>query len=287
MKDLENRVAVVTGGASGIGLGMARAFAAEGMRVVVADIESDARDAAVGQLTDAGAEAIGIPCDVGDEDAVRALRDETLARFGAVHVLCNNAGVAGGAPGPLWAAPQDDWDWVMGVNVQGVIHGIRHFVPVLLEQGEGGHVVNTASMAGLIQGGGIYGVSKQACVALSEGLWRDLQAVDPRVGVSVLCPGWVRTRIMESERNRPEAPRSPEDLPDEVRVMRDLVAGLIERGLDPLEVGRQVVAAIREGRFYILTHPGWNNMIRHRFECILEGRPPTPVAPEDGEVPGT
>ena len=285
MEDLNGRVAVVTGGASGIGLGMARAFGAEGMRVVIGDIETGPREEAVAGLTAAGTEAIGIACDVGDQGQVEALRDAALDAFGAVHVLCNNAGVAGGNAGPIWEAPQDDWDWVMGVNLQGVVHGVRAFVPAMLAQADGGHIVNTASLAGLMHGAGIYGMSKQACVGLSEALWRDLRATGKPVSASVLCPAWVRTRIMESERNRPESPRAEVEIPAEAQAMRDLVAGLIERGLDPEDVGRQVVDAVRHDRFYILTHPKWNGVLEARFRTILEGLDPVPVAPEGEDFP--
>ncbi len=284
MKEFQGRVAVVTGGASGIGLGMCRAFAAEGMKVVVADIETEARDAAVASLRESGAEAIGVRCDVSDDASVEALRDEALQAFGAAHVLCNNAGVGGATVAPIWAQPPDEWDWVLGVNLQGVISGIRHFVPLFLEQEAGGHVVNTASIAGLMEGAGIYGVSKQAVVGLSEGLYRDLGMTGKPVGVSVLCPGWVATRIMESERNRPEAPR-PQEIPEEVQQMRNLMKGMVASGLDPQEVGRLVVDAIRNDRFYILTHPTWNNMIENRFRNIVDGKNPSPIPPA-GMDPG-
>jgi NAD(P)-dependent dehydrogenase (short-subunit alcohol dehydrogenase family) len=262
---------------------MARAFAAEGMKIVIADIEEGPREAAVAGLTDGGAEAIGVACDVSDRASVEAMRDAALSAFGAAHVVCNNAGVAGGTPGPIWASPQEDWDWVMGVNLQGVVNGVQSFVPLFLEQGDGGHVVNTASLAGLMEGAGIYGVSKQAVVALSESLWRDLKATDPSVGASVLCPAWVRTRIMESDRNRPESPRPADDIPAEAQMMRSMVEGFIQRGLEPDEVGRQVVQAIRDESFYILTHPSWNNIIQNRMENILMGRDPVSVPPNDGE----
>lgn len=279
MKELRDRVAVVTGGASGIGLGIAKALAAEGAKLVIADIQADAIQPACDVLRQEGAEAVGVCCDVSDPASVDALRDEALTTFGAVHVLCNNAGVAGGNPAPIWEQPPDEWDWVMGVNVQGVIHGIQRFVPVMIEQGAGGHVVNTASIAGLIEGGGIYGVSKHAVVALSEAMHRDLAQRGLPIGVSVLCPGWVNTRIMESERNRPEAPRETSESDDPLnQLMRDHVAEQIRKGLDPLEVGRIVVAAIHEERFYVLTH-AWEDMIRNRMEHILEGKNPEAIMP--------
>ena len=286
VKDLKGRVAVVTGGASGIGQGMIRAFASEGMKIVIADIEVEARDKAASDLANDGAEVIAVECDVSSAASVEAVRDEALSAFGAVHVVCNNAGVAGGQPGPIWAAPQSDWDWVLGVNLLGVIHGVQTFVPLLIEQGQGGHIVNTASLAGLMEGAGIYGVSKQAVVGLTESLWRDLKATDSGVSASVLCPAWVRTRIMESERNRPEAPRPNEEIPAEAQALRDIVRGLIEKdGLDPEDVGRQVARSIKDDKFYILTHPGWNNIIRNRMENILAGRDPVTVPPEGGDLP--
>jgi NAD(P)-dependent dehydrogenase (short-subunit alcohol dehydrogenase family) len=286
VKDLKGRVAVVTGGASGIGQGMIRAFASEGMKIVIADIEVEARDKAASDLANDGAEVIAVECDVSSAASVEAVRDEALSAFGAVHVVCNNAGVAGGQPGPIWAAPQSDWDWVLGVNLLGVVHGVQTFVPLLIEQGQGGHIVNTASLAGLMEGAGIYGVSKQAVVGLTESLWRDLKATESGVSASVLCPAWVRTRIMESERNRPEAPRPNEEIPAEAQALRDIVRGLIEKdGLDPEDVGRQVARSIKDDKFYILTHPGWNNIIRNRMENILAGRDPVTVPPEGGDLP--
>ncbi len=280
MERLRNRVAVVTGGASGIGLGMARAFAEEGMKLVIADIEQAVLDDVVAGLRADGATAIGVPCDVSKPEAVDALAGRTLDEYGAAHVVCNNAGVAGGSPGGIWEAPLDEWDWVMGVNLMGVVHGIRAFVPILLEQDEG-HVVNTASMAGLMPGGGIYGVTKHACRAISEALWSNLQMRGPHVGVSVLCPGWVATNIASSERNRPETPRPAVEIPPEAEAMRKVVEGLISGGMDPLEVGRIVAAAIQEKRFYVLPHP-WESMIETFMRNIIEGRDPVGEPP-----PGT
>lgn len=284
MKELRDKVAVVTGGASGIGLGMARAFAEQGMKLVIADVESGALEKAAATLRDEGAQVVGVECDVSKQASLEALRDRTLTEYGAVHVLCNNAGVGGSEAGAVWESSQQEWDWVMGVNLHGVIYGTRVFVPVMIEQGGPGHVVNTASMAGLIQGGGIYGVTKHAVVAFSESLWSQLKTRGLPIGASVLCPGWVRTRIMESERNRPEAPR-----PDagaraaEFEMIRKVMTGLVEGGMDPLEVGRLVARSVQDERFYILTHPSWGNMIRHRAETIVAGGDPVPVAPEGDE----
>ncbi|NNL66312.1 MAG: SDR family NAD(P)-dependent oxidoreductase [Myxococcales bacterium] len=279
MEELQGRVAVVTGGASGIGRGMAEAFLAEGMHVVLGDIEAAPLAETTQALSRDGARVIGVECDVSKPESVEALRDAALSEFGKVHVVCNNAGVGGGG-GAMWEASLDDWDWGLGVNLMGVIYGIRSFVPVMIEQGEGGHVVNTSSMAGLMPGMGIYGVTKHAVVALSESLWTELNTRGQDVGVSVLCPGWVRTRIVESERNRPEAPR-PDPGPEapQIEMMRKMIASFVEGGLDPLEVGRRVAQSIREKRFYVLTHPHWRNMIQNRLENILEGRDPVGIPP--------
>jgi NAD(P)-dependent dehydrogenase (short-subunit alcohol dehydrogenase family) len=285
MKQLSGRVAVVTGGASGIGRGMAEAFAARGMKLAIADIEDSALAPAVAALRAGGAEVIGVRCDVTSPQSVADLAERALAQYGAVHVLCNNAGVAGAANmGALWELPLADWEWVLGVNTWGVIHGMRAFMPILAQQPEA-HVVNTASLAGTMVSGGIYGVSKHACVAISEALYRECQLRAPHVGVSVLCPGWVNTRILESERNRPEAPRSaPAAAPSsEFGAQREIVAGLLKAGLPPRRVGEIVVEAIQANRFYVFTHPHWNYMMKARFDAILNDQPPPVVAPPPGE----
>lgn len=274
MEELSGKVAVVTGAASGIGLALVRAFAADGMQVVMADIEADALDAAAAGLPE-GTEALTVVCDVSDGDQVDALRDAAVERFGSVHVVCNNAGVAGG--GPIWAQSRADWDWVLGVNLYGVINGITSFTPLLIEQGEG-HIVNTASMAGMISmpWGGTYNVSKHGVVTLSETLWADLQLAGATgVGVSVLCPGWVQTRIAESGRNRPVeagapvAPRSEEELATLAHV-----GNLVAEGLNPNQVAELVRDSIREQRFYIFTHPTWMPLISDRFDRITSGEGP-------------
>jgi NAD(P)-dependent dehydrogenase (short-subunit alcohol dehydrogenase family) len=250
------------------------------MKMDLADVERPALDAAVDGLRGAGVEVLGVLCDVAQPAAVEKLARRAYDEFGAVHVLCNNAGVAGGMPKPIWEQGLDEWSWVLGVNLMGVVHGVRSFVPRMLAQGGEGHVVSTASIAGLIPGAGIYGVSKHAVVALSESLSNELTAQGAKIRVSVLCPGWVNTRIMESERNRPEAPReAPGPLAPQLELARQAVAQLIASGLDPEVVGDIVVDAIRAERFYVLTHPTWKNMVENRMQNILQDRAPLGVPP--------
>ena len=279
MKKLDGRVAVITGGASGIGRGMAEAFAAERMKLVLADIERPVLDKTVEELRGSGADVVGVECDVSKQESVDHLARAALEAFGAVHVLCNNAGVASSGPSASWEASLDDWNWVLGVNLMGVVHGIRSFVPILLEQGDEGHIVNTASMAGLIPGGGIYGVTKHGVVSLSETLFNEFTSRGAPIGVSVLCPGWVKTNILEAERNRPEAPRQdPGELAQQIEMLRQIVEQAVQNGLDPREAGNIVVDAMRRSRFYVLTHP-WQSMVEARMQNILQDRDPIGEAP--------
>ena len=279
MEELQGKVAVVTGGASGIGLALGRAFAAEGMKVVLADIEADALDKAVADLPE-GTEVEQVVCDVSDAVQVEALRDRAVERFGAVHVVCNNAGVSNG--GPAWEQTLEDWKWVLDVNLWGVIHGIRTFTPLFVEQGEG-HIVNTASMAGLISTpyAAAYNVSKHGVVTLSETLFADLAMVGATgVGVSVLCPGWVQTRIHEAARNRPagSADQPEAGAASDQSGFADYIRGVIESGLDPADVAQLVIDAIRTDQLYILTHPDWSPLITRRAERIVAGESPGPGA---------
>jgi NAD(P)-dependent dehydrogenase (short-subunit alcohol dehydrogenase family) len=288
MEQLEDRVAVVTGGGSGIGRAVATQLAGAGMQVVVADIQQDALDATVADLVAAGHRAIGVRTDVSDGDSVDALAEATVAEFGAVHVVHNNAGV--GVGGPVWTHTERDWQWVLGVNLWGVIHGIRAFVPRMLAQGGPAHVVNTASMAGLISVPylGAYNVSKHGVVTLSETLHRDLHLAGADIGVSVLCPGLVMTNIFESQRNRPEQLADGAgssglsallDGAGDSSATEDAI-GAFGQILSPDEVAAAVVDAVRQDRFYILTHPeSTEALVRTRCDDIVEARHPSPLRP--------
>jgi len=255
---------------------MCTRFAGEGMRVVMADVERPALAEAAQVLAGRGAEVLPVPTDVSRQEQVDALRDRALEAFGAVHLVCNNAGVTG-LGRPLWEMTRPEWDWVLGVNLWGVINGVRAFVPVLLEQ-EAAHVVNTASVAGLVSGGlGAYSVTKHAVVALSESLLLQLQQRQARVGVSVLCPGWVRTRILDADRNRPAELGPPPAADPAVEMAREMVRQMVDSGIDPAQVAGTVVDGIRTGRFYLLTHPEMNDAIRRRADAVVAGEPPGPA----------
>jgi NAD(P)-dependent dehydrogenase (short-subunit alcohol dehydrogenase family) len=275
VQDVKGKVAVVTGAASGIGNAVATRLAQEGMRVVLADIEEGPLADAEKVLADTGATVLAVPTDVTKADSVDALAEKTFATFGTAHVIHNNAGVATG--GPMWTLTEADWQWVLGVNLWGVIHGVRAFVPRFVEQGEG-HVVNTASMAGLTSAPmmGPYNVSKHGVVTLSETLAAELALHGSPVKVSVLCPGWVNTRINEADRNRPADLQNTEEDTTMMDMGRQILDGLLKSGLQPSEVASKVFDAIREERFYILTHPEMTPMIQQRMDDILQGRTPVP-----------
>ena len=264
----DGQVAVVTGGASGIGLGMAKHFASKGLRLVLADIEVAALDAAVTELSDAGADVVGVQTDVSNADQVATLADRAYERFGAVNVLCNNAGVVN--RGTVWELSLADWEWVIGVDLWSVIHGAREFVPRMLEGGEPGHVVNTASMAGLLSFPNIapYDVAKSGVVALSEALSHDLRRRNASIGVSVLCPGLVATRIGASDRNRPGAePTGPPSAPAPISTRHPDA-----KTMQPAQVAQHVADAIESDQFWILTHPAYDDYITRRAAGILDRR---------------
>ncbi len=272
MRELAGRVAVVTGGASGIGRGLAARFAADGMQVVIADVESAALEQTAAELG-----VVGVQTDVADAASVQALADQVFDRFGTVHVLCNNAGVGGG--GQIADLTLADWKWVLDVNLWGVIHGLQSFLPRLLANADGGHVVNTASMAGLFASAGMgpYNATKFAVVAISETLSKELQAAGSSVGVSVLCPGFVRTNIFDSQRNRPEALRNATKAVGDARARNDVLKQFLETAMDPADVALQVRDAIVEDRFWITTHPEFFNAVTQRADDIVTGRNPIPT----------
>lgn len=282
MKEFKDKVAVVTGAASGIGRALVDRCVNEGMRVVLADVDQTALSRAAGELNHLGANVMAVRTDVSRADDVKALARKTLDKFGAVHLLFNNAGVD--ARNTIWEATLADWQWVLGVNLWGVIHGVQTFVPIMLKQRDECHVVNTASIAGLISGPGIglYKVAKHGVVSLSETLACELAAIGANVNVSVLCPAGVKTKIMESERNRPhELQDSAHDTTHPVtNQIREVLGQIVESGLPPSQVAETVFDAIRNQNFYILTHPDWKPLIQKRMQEILEERNPFEVPAE-------
>jgi NAD(P)-dependent dehydrogenase (short-subunit alcohol dehydrogenase family) len=278
MKDLAGRVAVVTGAASGMGLAFATRFAEEGMEIVLADIESEPLAMAEAAVRAKGARTIAVRTNVLSRSDIERLADAAFQMFGNVHVVCNNAGVAGGAGKPVWEAPLSDWEWVFGVNFMGVLHGIQAFVPRMIENGDEGHIVNTASVAGLLTSANPYGVSKHGVVCLTEGLYKDFKARGLKLSASVLCPGWVNTNIHDAERNRPAefgpaTARSSQ--PPEARQRGAMVEQLLKNGFAPEEIAGKVAAAIKADQFYII--PAQESMleaIKRRFDDLLAGRNP-------------
>jgi NAD(P)-dependent dehydrogenase (short-subunit alcohol dehydrogenase family) len=278
MKDFQDKVAVITGAASGIGRALAGKSAQEGMKVVLADVEELALKQAEEELKASGAEVLAVPTDVSQAADVEKLAQQAFATYGAVHLLCNNAGVSGGTT--LWESSLADWQWVLGVNLWGVIHGIHFFVPRMLAQDSEGHIVNTASAAGLISSArlGIYKVSKHGVVTLSETLALELAARGTKLKASVLCPGFVNTRILDAERNRPQALQNePEEqqMSPEMSTMLNVGRQLVQAGMAPSQVAEMVFEAIRQEKFYIFTHKTTKQLVQVRMEDILQERMPT------------
>jgi NAD(P)-dependent dehydrogenase (short-subunit alcohol dehydrogenase family) len=285
MKTLRDRVAVVTGAASGIGLAMAERFAAEGMKVVLADVEASALAAAEARVAGTGAATLAVRTDVSRAADVEALAAATVERFGAVHVLCNNAGVAGDGI-PTWEQSLESWQWVLGVNLWGVIHGIRSFVPRMLAHGDEAHVVNTASMAGHLSMPFLasYDATKHAVVTISESLHYELEIMGARVRVSVLCPGFVRTNILDSARNRPPELQDDAQRSEAAQAFQMSFRGFVDAGKPPSDVADVVTAAIRGERFWIFPHPEMLDAVRHRGEMIVAQQNPTLSLPPGMEL---
>ncbi len=275
MKDLNGKVAVITGAGSGFGREFARKAHALGMKLVLADIEVNALNAVVGELGSAGSQVIGEVVDVARGEDVQRLADRAFAELGGVHLLFNNAGVGSG--GLIWENSDRDWQWVLGVNLWGVIHGIRHFVPRMLAAGAPGHIVNTASVAGLVcaPNMGVYNVSKHAVVALTETLQHDLRLAHAPLGVSLLCPAYVPTGIAQSHRNRPadlagDAPTASQKL------AQAAIAKAVDGGkLSAAQVAEMTFDAIAHDRFYVLTHPQIMPTVQLRFDDIVQQRNPS------------
>jgi NAD(P)-dependent dehydrogenase (short-subunit alcohol dehydrogenase family) len=271
MRDLTGKVAVVTGAASGMGRAFAERFAAEGMRVVLADVEREPLDRAVSELRGSGHDVLGVATDVTSREAVERLAGAALDAYGQVHLVANNAGVEGYLDGPLWEATERDWRWTMGVNFWGVVHGVQTFLPIMLGQDGEGHMVNTASMTAVVRGRNMYAVSKHAVLALTETLHAQLQERGARVGVSALCPGIIATRLFQGSRNRPDELRNEREPAGaaEGRELRRTMHERLQGGMPPAEVAAILVEGIREGRLYILTDHDWDDRIRERTDDVL------------------
>jgi NAD(P)-dependent dehydrogenase (short-subunit alcohol dehydrogenase family) len=281
MERFDGKVAVITGAASGFGRAFAQKGAELGMKLVLADIDGDALGDVVESLTEAGADAIAVPTDVSDGAAVEALAHRTLDAYGKVHLLFNNAGV--GASGFVWEMSANDWAWVFGVNVMGVAHGVRVFTPIMLRQNEPAHIVNTASVAGLISppAMGVYSASKHAVVALTETLYHDLRRAGGPVGCSLLCPAFAPTGIAQAERARPARWRN-ETAPSASQVLaaRELRKAVLSGRLSAADIAEATFDAVRDDRFYVITHPAIMASVRVRHEDIEQMR-----APSDPSVP--
>ena len=275
MQQFKDKVAVITGAAGALGMALAARFAGEGMRLALADVDPEALAKTEKQLKAAGAQVVSLPVDVSQLSDIKALAELTLSSWGAVHIVCNNAGVA--PLGPVWESTITDWDWVLGVNLRGVIHGVQVFTPLLLAQNEG-HIVNTASVAGLVSppGMGAYAVSKHAVVALSECLYHDLLQTKTAVRCSVLCPAYFPSGIADSERNRParlhdDGGKSPARQAQEAGLRRAVQSGKMSAD----DIAGATLQAVIEERFWILTHPKILGAVRARMEDVLAGRNPT------------
>ncbi|MCH2524585.1 MAG: SDR family NAD(P)-dependent oxidoreductase [Dehalococcoidia bacterium] len=278
MKEFEGKVAVVTGAASGIGLAMARRFAQAGASVVMADVEREALTIAASEIETITSSVLSVQTNVSSASEIESLANQTLERFGAVHILCNNAGVSGQET-KIWEATANDWDWIVGVNQMSVAHGIRVFVPIMLEQGTEAHVVNTSSVLGIASPGrpAIYGTTKHAVTLMSEALHHQLQEINSKIKVSVLCPGMINTRITDGERNRPsdlQNPLSDQERSTQQKQRSESLARFNESGMPPEEVAEMVFEAIQAEKFYILTHPSIKESVEERMQDILQERVP-------------
>jgi NAD(P)-dependent dehydrogenase (short-subunit alcohol dehydrogenase family) len=305
LEELAGRTAVITGAGSGMGKAFALRFAAEGMAIVAADIQPDALAATVAELTAAGRQVAGVATDVADPESVQRLADAAYDRFGAVHLLCNNAGVEGYLDGPIWAATPKDWEWTVGVNFWSVVHGIRAFLPRMLAGGEPGHVVNTCSMTAVVSAGNMYAITKHAVLALTEVLALDLARRDAPIGVTALCPGIIATNLFRGSRNRPARLREDDLAADgdtdtilagglsrdrDARAGRDTrerMHATLAAGMPPADVAIKLVAAVRAGTRYLLTDHDWDPRIQERHDSIMGSAAGSRTAPSSGGLQET
>ena len=275
MREFKDRVAVITGGASGLGRAMAEQFGRSGMQLMLADVDTALLDQTAAELRAAGLMVATHRTDVSHAEDVEALARATLKQYGAVHVVCNNAGVA--PLGAVWESTTADWTWGIGVNLWGVIHGVRVFTPIMLAQGTDGHIVNTASVAGLISppGMGVYNVTKHAVVALTESLHHDLNRAHARIRCSVVCPAYFPSGIADSERNRPDDLEKTAKSANQVAMEQAMKKAVSSGRLTATDVAVQVLHAIQEERFYVITHRAIKPAIEMRMQDILNDRTPT------------
>ena len=267
MKDFNEKNAVITGAASGIGYALAEKLAKEGMNIILADIEQDALDIAVEKISEYGVETLGVRTDVMQKDQVEHLFNESINAFDKIHFLRNHAGVASTVLADrIWELDDKDWEWVLGVNFYGTLYGLQSFVPHMIKHKEEGHVLNTISLAGILPGEAIYGVSKHAALALSESLWQGLRNAKSSIGASVLCPGFVNTNIIESNRNRPDHLSSANKTNF---ILKKLASTVLKRGKEPNDIADVTFDAIKDGHFYILPHTNYDEMIKERYSRIL------------------
>jgi NAD(P)-dependent dehydrogenase (short-subunit alcohol dehydrogenase family) len=271
VKEFAGKTAVVTGAGSGMGKAFAKRWGAEGMNVVIGDIQTDALDATVAELEADGVPVLGLRTDVSKLSDIEALADAAEERFGKIHLVNNNAGVEGYLDGPIWQATAKDWDWTLSVNLMSVIYGIRTFVPRMLAHGEDGHVVNTCSMTSVIAATNMYGICKHAILAMTEVLAADLAAAGANIGATGLCPGIIATNLFHGSRNRPSALTNEGGMSTSGSELRDKMHATLSKGMPPSEVADLLVTAVKENKLYLLTDHEWDTRVIARHEAILAG----------------
>ncbi|MGH3252724.1 MAG: SDR family NAD(P)-dependent oxidoreductase [Trebonia sp.] len=271
MEEFAGKTAIVTGAGSGMGKAFALRWGAEGMNVVIGDIQQDALDATAAELSAAGVAVVALRTDVSKLADIEALADAAEQRFGKIHLVNNNAGVEGYLDGPIWEASAKDWDWTLSVNLMSVIYGIRTFVPRMRAHGEPGHVINTCSMTSVIAASNMYGICKHAILAMTEVLAADLQAAGASIGATGLCPGIIATNLFHGSRNRPTALANDSGMSSSGASLRDHMHAALSKGMPPSEVAELLVTAVRENQLYLLTDHEWDTRVIARHDAILAG----------------